>query len=195
MKKVIRLTEGDLVNIVKRVIEEQGIGNLYKLFTSKSVVKPLIKSKPLKSAVGSPLTSQLSSKVTSVLYKLPTKIKIGPKLSDVFSKSKNNVISLEGSLGNIADSFSEFDMSHNLMTKIKKTMFSPKGSVINLKELYQDIHLVKKDLENLKNVIKSKKSSSLNKMNVKDVEKFFWGKETDINKIIYNLDELIKNNL
>lgn len=194
MKKIIRLTESDLLRIVEQVIEEQAF--LGKLFTlgSKSV-KPLIKKTPkiVNKISTRPLVNQLSSKVESLLYKLPEKLKVGPKFETAFSKSQNDIISLEGSLGNLSDNFTEFGTSYNLMKKIKKTMSSPKGTIINLKELYQEVHLVKKDLENLKDVIRNKKSPTLNKMNVKDVDRFFSGNEGNINRIIYNLDAIIKD--
>jgi DNA helicase TIP49 (TBP-interacting protein) len=199
MKRKIRLTESDLVRIVKRVIEEQQLIEeqyqiLSKLFRGASkAVKPLIKSKPIKSSFSRPLIDQLPSKVTGLIYKLPEKIKVGPKLQDVFTKSKNDIISLEGSLGNLSQTSSEFLMTHSLTSKIKKIMSSPKGSVINLKELYRDVHLIKKDLQNWKEVIRTKQSPSLKTMNVKDVDKFFGGIEFSINRIISNLDETIKD--
>ena len=195
MKKVIRLTESDLINIVQRImnesyINEQLLGKVVNKFLSKS--EPKIVSKT-SSRLSRPLINQLSSEVTGIIAKLPKKIKIGDKLIETFKKSEMDIISLEGSLSNIYDAgFTQFGTSKSLITKVKKIMKNPKGTEINLSEIYQDLNLVKKDLENLKNMIKSKKSWHLNQMGVKNIDKFLYSNETQLNRVINNINEFIK---
>ena len=111
MKKIIKLTESDLQRIVKRVIKEQemeeGLGDaIGRLFSG--AVKQL------------PSLTKVPYSVENVVKRISrggiSKIKVGPKMSEIFSKHKGSfdgaVDKLDSLISNEMGKFSKrFDVS------------------------------------------------------------------------------------
>ena len=97
MKKTIRLTESDLVVLVKKVLNESNmneqLSGIIKQFAKQgSKVKPFIKQ-GLRGEL--PLMSQLPSKVQSLIQSFPTNVKVGDKLSSLFNSHLSDIKGLK----------------------------------------------------------------------------------------------------
>ena len=141
MGKIVRLTESDLILVVKRIIKEQGlIGGLVKAAT-KSTAKQTGKqvSKPIAKA-SIPLLQQLPNEIQILIKRLPTSTPVGPKLSNVF---KNNYATIR-SLPNNVKSLGFDDLyARKLADSVSKT----EGTVVDFQDVYTNAHLLKKQLE------------------------------------------------
>ena len=188
MKKTIRLTESDLTNVVKKVIKEQINESLLKNFLSKlfkSGSKPVPK-------FGTPLLSQLPSKVQTMIQSFPKQVKIGDKLKNVFNTHSHDIRSLEhyiksqGGSG-IADTYAR---------SLAKSINVPKGSIVNLQSVYSDAHFLKKELENIISKIpKPKQGGILNKnknydKQMDELYNKFYTETATLNKFISDLEKV-----
>ena len=188
MKKVIRLTESDLTNVVKKVIKEQINESLLKNFLSKlfkSGSKPVPK-------FGTPLLSQLPSKVQTMIQSFPKQVKLGDKLKNVFNTHSHDIRSLEhyiksqGGSG-IADTYAR---------SLAKSINVPKGSIVNLQSVYSDAHFLKKELENIISKIpKPKQGGILNKnknydKQMDELYNKFYTETATLNKFISDLEKV-----
>jgi hypothetical protein len=111
MRKVVRLTESDLVRIVKRVIKEQTSG-------SKNV-DCLLKSGFTRETIGGPMTRQIvyQKNVNGVLYQ------IGVTGNDTLD---NKVTIVRSNRSDICSSWA-CDDSSNLGIKFEGCIVKPKG--------------------------------------------------------------------
>jgi hypothetical protein len=188
MKKVIRLTESDLTNVVKKVIKEQINESFLKNFLSKlfkSGSKPVPK-------FGTPLLSQLPSKVQTMIQSFPKQVKLGDKLKNVFNTHSHDIRSLEHYIksqgGNgIADTYARL---------LSKSINVPKGSIVNLQSVYSHAHFLKKELENIISKIpKPKQGGILNKnknydKQMDELYNKFYTETATLNKFISDLEKV-----
>jgi hypothetical protein len=188
MKKVIRLTESDLTNVVKKVIKEQINESFLKNFLSKlfkSGSKPVPK-------FGTPLLSQLPSKVQTMIQSFPKQVKLGDKLKNVFNTHSHDIRSLEHYIksqgGNgIADTYAR---------SLAKSINVPKGSIVNLQSVYSNAHFLKKELENIiSNIPKPKQGGILNKnknydKQMDELYNKFYTETATLNRFISDLEKV-----
>jgi hypothetical protein len=167
----------------KRVIKEQLRSLLSKL--SKSRSKPV-------SEFGTPLLSQLPSKVQTMIQSFPKQVKLGDRLKNVFNSHSHDIRSLEHYIksqgGNeIADTYARL---------LSKSINVPKGSIVNLQSVYSHAHFLKKELENIISKIpKPKQGGILNKnknydKQMDELYNKFYTETATLNKFISDLEKV-----
>jgi len=202
MSKIVKLTESDLMRLVKRVISEQNRDEL-----DEGIFNSILKSfegggKKVVSAASkmstTPLINQISHDILQLITKIPQKVKVGAKLEGVFKKTLFDVKSLEGSIASYERDMNGFGIAELYSRRLSNAVQQPKGVVINLKEVYTDAHLLKKELENIKHELPRPKEGGIlnkNKNYQSELNKYynFLGSELgSINRFIGEIDNLLK---
>ena len=197
MKKVIRLTESDLMRIVKRVLNEsetneQSLSNILKSFTKQgSKAKPFMKQ-GLKG--GLPLIDQLPSVVRGLIHSFPTRVKVGDKLGSLFSSHLSDIKGLK----HYVKSGGGNGITETYVDGLIKLVSTPKGGSVNLQDVYTQSHFLKQELENIKSSIpKPKKGGILNRNNdydkeMEDLYNKFYTETSTLNRFISDLENINK---
>ena len=202
MKKIVKLTESDLMRLVKRVISEQNRDEL-----DEGIFNSILKSfegggKKVVSAASkmstTPLINQISHDILQLITKIPQKVKVGPKLDGVFKKTLFDVKRVEGSVAYLDRTMNGFGIAELYSRRLSNAVQQPKGVVINLKEVYTDAHLLKKELENIKHKLpKPTEGGILNKnknyqSELNEWYNFLEGELGSVNKFISEIDNFFK---
>jgi hypothetical protein len=159
MKKVVRLTEQELVEVINKVISEQevsefnisgivkGVGNLVK--KGANYIKG--KSAPKKSPyypTSKPLN--IPTDVKTALSKLPNgTVKIGPKTKTFLDSKRMDLAHLKSVYNYNKDKFN-LEMVDHALYGIERSLNTAKGQPLNFNDLYYRSLLLKRELENVK---------------------------------------------
>jgi hypothetical protein len=192
MGKVIRLTEGDLVRIVKKVLNEsdmnEQLSKILNSFIKKgSKFKPMIKQ-------GLPLIDQLPSTVRTLINSFPTNVKVGDKLGLLFNSRLSDIRGLKhyvksGGGNGITDTY---------VDGLIKLVSTPKGGNVNLRDVYTYTNFLKQELDNIKSAIPKPKQGGLLNQNknydkqMNDLYNKFYTETTTLNKFISDLENISK---
>jgi hypothetical protein len=192
MKKIIRLTESDLVRLVKRVINENE-----SLDEQPSLIKNLFsagaKSSKTVAKQGIPLMSQISHEAQLIIKQLPTNAKVGPKLVGLFGKHGTRIKSLQSQLSKMPDQTLGI-----YIKRLSDTVSKTKGTPVNPQQMYMDAVFLKKELENIKSSLSKPKQGGVLNKNVnydKQMEGWYNALYTEIGSLssfIADLEALLK---
>lgn len=199
MKKVVRITESELAEIVKKVLKEsevdEGIlSNIINKFRGK---KPAVK--PSFSHYEIPASARLSPKVQELIKKMPQVVKMGPKLEGLFNRHRVDLNHFQNDIRDLARKHKTLGMaesSSNLMFHIIRN--AKKGQNIEVRKLYELANDVKKEMEYAKRQMPVPKEGGILNKNknyktqMNDWYNFLYPEIGTLSRFISDFETLIK---
>jgi hypothetical protein len=183
MKKVIRLTESDLVNLVTRVVNESEVGENFGFL--RKILSPKTSQKTTMGVV-----KRMTPEIDAIFRKLPDSLKVGPRLSGLFKNNMTRIKNLKGNISRGLSSNPKLGVADSLVSQLERKLATPQGTPIDVKSLYQTSLSLKKELEQVKR--------AMPKPNINDKKKldqwynYLYSESADINKFVSELEEVIK---